>query len=352
VKLKDNGYDIVIGNNMLDVAGDLLKPLWSGNEAVSVVTDENVWRYHGDSLSRSMDRARIDFQPIVLPEGEGNKSMRGLENLYESFARMKLTRSGLVAAFGGGVIGDLCGFTAATWMRGVRFVQIPTTLLAQVDSSVGGKTGINLPQGKNLAGAFYQPKLVVIDPSTLRTLPAREVRCGMAEVVKYGAIRSMSLFNSLSSSSEPDLSEIIHECCSIKSDIVERDELDFGERMILNFGHTLGHAIEKQTGFDAYRHGEAVAFGMALASAIGEVMGATESGVTDELQNTLAHCGLETRYPGDIFGLPPMLASDKKSLGGAVQMVLLRRIGEAFVHQTTIAEIEGLLREVKRKWRI
>jgi 3-dehydroquinate synthase len=260
VGLSGNSYDILIGDGLLDNLGEMLKPLCApvGPAAaepvtttgpIAVVTDENVWELHGSRFASSLSGAGVDFEPIVLPSGERNKSLLGLSSLYEAFARLPLARDGLVVAFGGGVTGDLCGFAAATWMRGVRFVQVPTTLLAQVDSSVGGKTAINLPQGKNLVGAFYQPKLVVIDPQTLDTLPDREMRSGMAEVIKYGAIRSSSLFETLAKKIGPeDLSDVIYECCSIKSEIVARDERDFGERMLLSFGHTLGHAIEKQSG--------------------------------------------------------------------------------------------------------
>ncbi|MDR1471937.1 MAG: 3-dehydroquinate synthase [Synergistaceae bacterium] len=352
VGLGDGGYDILIGSALIESVGDLLRPLCCEGGEIAVVTDENVWMNHVDALSSSMDRAGLGFQPIVMPEGEGSKSISGLEALYNSFARMKLTRFGLAVAFGGGVVGDLCGFAAATWMRGVRFVQVPTTLLAQVDSSVGGKTGINLAHGKNIVGAFYQPKLVVIDPLTLRTLPDREVRCGMAEVVKYGAIRSESLFETLRERSEPDISSVIRECCAIKSEIAARDERDFGERMLLNFGHTLGHAIEKHTGFGKYRHGEAVAFGMVMASALGERMGVTSPGVTRALGETLALYGLETRYPGDAADLVPLLSLDKKSVGGAVRMVFLRKIGTAFVRRVKTADLERLLKGAEELWRM
>jgi 3-dehydroquinate synthase len=356
VGLAENAYDILIGDGLLDEFGGLLKPLCSLSAdalvaSVAVVTDENVWREHGRRFASSLEVSGVAFKVTVLTPGERNKSMEGLAGLYDAFARQKLARNGLVVAFGGGVIGDLCGFAAATWMRGVRFVQAPTTLLAQVDSSVGGKTAVNLPQGKNMVGAFYQPELVVIDPLTLRTLPEREVKSGMAEVVKYGAIRSDALFRLLGTHVPPDgLSGIIYECCRIKSEIVARDERDFGERMLLNFGHTLGHAIEKIAGFERYRHGEAVAFGMVLAAAIGERMGLTEPGAADELERLLALYGIETRYTGDPAELTPILSTDKKSLGDVAQMVLLRRIGDAFVHRVDLAEISNALKEATETW--
>jgi 3-dehydroquinate synthase len=351
VELGENGYDIRIGAALLDSAGELLRPFCPPGEAIAVVTDENVWASHGVAFRASMERARLEFRPVVMPPGEESKSLRGLETLYDAFARMKMTRFGLAAAFGGGVVGDLCGFASATWMRGVRFVQIPTTLLAQIDSSVGGKTGINLAHGKNIAGAFHQPKLVVIDPLTLRTLPVREVRCGMAEAVKYGAIRSSPLFKALSARREPELSSVILECCGIKSEIVKSDERDFGERMLLNFGHTLGHAIEKRSGYGEYRHGEAVAFGMVMASAVGELLGFTQPGVTKALEETLSLRGLEARYPGDAAELTPLLSLDKKSSGGAIRMVLLKKIGESFIHRVEPADLEALLKKGEHLWR-
>jgi 3-dehydroquinate synthase len=344
VGLAENSYDILIGDGLIGGLGALLKPLCACEGPVAAVTDENVWRAWGERFASSLAGAGIKFRLTELPPGEGNKSIAGLEKLYGAFAAMKLARNGLVVAFGGGVIGDLCGFAAATWMRGVRFVQVPTTLLAQVDSSVGGKTAINLPQGKNLVGAFYQPELVVIDPLSLRTLPEREVRSGMAEVIKYGAIRSARLFGDLSENSRPDLPEVIGECCRLKSEIVERDEFDFGERMLLNFGHTFGHAIESKSGFDRYRHGEAVAFGMTIASDIAERLKLAEPGTAGALRRALSVHGLETEYPGDAAELLPALASDKKSLGQGVQMILPRRVGEAFARRMSFSEIEAALR--------
>lgn len=331
-------YDILIGKGLLRELGGLLAPLRK-NAPLAVVSDENVWAAHGETFASSVD----SFDPvIVLPPGEGIKSLEGLSRLYGDFARRKLTRNGLVAAFGGGVIGDLAGFAAATWMRGVRIVQVPTTLLAQVDSSVGGKTAVNLPQGKNLAGAFHQPELTVIDPAVLDSLPERERRCGMAEVVKYGAIRSRSLFEALLEDGEPDLAGLIHTCCQIKAEIVARDERDFGERMLLNFGHTLGHAIEKSGGFETYRHGEAVAMGMVLAAEAGEAMGFTEPGTVNALRRALTAQGLETEYPGDLMSLFPLLSADKKSAGGGVQMVLLRRVGEAFTRHVAFEDLKRI----------
>jgi 3-dehydroquinate synthase len=229
-------------------------------------------------------------------------------------------------------------------MRGVRLVQVPTTLLAQVDSSVGGKTAVNHVHGKNLIGAFYQPKLVVIDPETLRTLPAREVRGGMAEAIKYGAIRSRALFDRLDGDMKPAaLSEIIEACCRIKGGIVVRDERDFGERMLLNFGHTFGHAIERRHGFGHYTHGEAVAFGMVIAARLGERLALTQPGAADALRRLLVRHGLEPDYPEAPGVLVPAMESDKKSDGGGVRIVFLRQIGDAFTWAMRFADLEAAL---------
>jgi 3-dehydroquinate synthase len=342
IELKNNKYDILFGGRFIRRIGELIGKLLTEQTSVAVVTDENVWAIYEEMFSFGMKG--IDFKPIIMPPGEDNKSFNGLTCLYDSFARIKLTRGGLIVVFGGGVVGDLCGFAAATWMRGVRLVQIPTTLLAQVDSSVGGKTAINMPQGKNLVGTFYQPSLVIIDPETLRTLPDREWRCGMAEVVKYGAIRSPNLFDVLDGDAKLDLSSIIRECCRIKSEIVSRDENDLGERMLLNFGHTFGHAIEKSDGLGKYTHGEAVAFGMVMAAGIGESLGVTESGTKNALRRVLARCGLETEYPGDVMRLIQIMAYDKKSGDGWVRLVLLERIGKALIHRTEFSELETLMK--------
>ncbi|MDR2088268.1 MAG: 3-dehydroquinate synthase, partial [Clostridiales Family XIII bacterium] len=266
--------------------------------------------------------------------------LTGLGRLYDAFAEMRLRRDGLVIAFGGGVIGDLAGFAAATWMRGVRLVQVPTTLLAQVDSSVGGKTAVNTGAGKNLAGVFYQPSFVLADTALLATLPAREFRCGMAEVIKYGAIRSARLFESLHAvPSAEALRDTVGACCAVKADIVERDEFDTGERMLLNFGHSFGHAIEKLGGFRRYNHGEAVAMGMALAAEAGERMGLTARGSADALREVLAVHGLETDCPYAPAELLPQMELDKKNSDGAVRLVLLAAPGEAFVRSVDRAAL-------------
>ncbi|GHV17028.1 3-dehydroquinate synthase [Clostridia bacterium] len=321
VTLGDRSYEIQVASGSL--TQERLSAL---GENLVVVTDENVWRLYGGRFPC--------VKPIVLTAGESTKSLETLGFLYSEFAMRGLNRGGTVVAFGGGVVGDAAGFAAATYMRGVKLVQIPTTLLAQVDSSVGGKTAINIPQGKNLAGAFYQPSLVLIDPDTLKTLDVREIRSGMAEVIKYAAIRSPKLLDM------NNYDDIIAECCRVKAEIVARDERDFGERMLLNFGHTFGHAVEAAGNFQRHNHGEAVAIGMVLAAEIGEVLGVTQRSCADLLRNVCKAHGLDIHchYPPE--ALLPYCKLDKKSSSKSVNFVFLRGIGEAFVENILFEKLE------------
>jgi 3-dehydroquinate synthase len=336
-------YSVLICDGLLDEAGALAAEWGQPGDGLAVVTDSNVWGRYGDRLSAAMGKAGLDFGLAMLEPGEGAKSLAGLEQLYSAFARMRLKRGGLVVAFGGGVVGDLAGFAAATWMRGVKYIQMPTTLLAQVDSSVGGKTAININEGKNLAGVFWQPALVIADPGLLKSLPPREFRCGMAEVIKYGAIRSEKLLASAGAfgrGGKAGAAGMIWECCRIKAEIVGKDEFDTGERMLLNFGHSFGHAIEKLGGYSSHNHGEAVAMGMCIAAETGEKLGLTEYGTATKLREALALQGLDTESPYLIEEILPQMALDKKNRGGAMRLVMLGRIGEAFVHGMEYEELE------------
>jgi 3-dehydroquinate synthase len=293
------------------------------------------------------------FRPIdsltILPPGESSKSLEGLGRLYAAFATAGLGRDGLAIAFGGGVVGDLTGFAAATYMRGISFAGIPTTLLAQVDSSVGGKTAINLEQGKNLAGAFYQPRLVVADTALLRTLSPRDYAGGMAEVIKYGAIRSRELWDVLAAGNFA-IGEVVSTCCAIKSGIVERDERDTGERMILNFGHTFGHAAEALGGFAAHNHGEAVAMGMVVAAAVGEDLGITRPGCVKELTAMLAAHGLPCGCPYPTAAMMGHMQLDKKGDSDGVKAILLTDIGQAIVHRLTFPALRDAMERTESIW--
>jgi 3-dehydroquinate synthase len=350
VGLPDSRYDILIGKTLLPGLGKLLTDRLQPGR-VAVVTDETVWGLHGEAFTKAME----GFLPIdsltILPPGESSKSLEGLGRLYAAFAGAGLGRDGLAIAFGGGVVGDLTGFAAATYMRGIAYVGLPTTLLAQVDSSVGGKTAINLEQGKNLAGAFYQPRLVVADISLLRTLSPRDYAGGMAEVIKYGAIRSRELWDVLAAGSF-DVGGIVSTCCAIKSGIVERDERDTGERMILNFGHTFGHAAETLGGFAAHNHGEAVAMGMVVAAAVGEILGITQPGCREKLQAMLASHRLPCGCPYPTGELMEHIQLDKKSGSDGVKAVLLTDIGEATVHKLKFPALRDTMERTETLWRI
>ncbi len=348
VRLTGHEYDIHIGSGLLDLAGERIAAVHTGVRAL-VLTDDNVWPLYGGRLQAALSGWKL--QVLVLPHGEHTKSIENYEKVLCCMAQAGLTRSDLLIAFGGGVIGDLGGFAAATYMRGIRFVQIPTTLLAQVDSAVGGKTAVNLPNGKNLVGAFHQPALVLSDTSLLHTLPAREQAGGMAEVIKYGAIYSASLFETLEAHASwkaagPILDEIVYTCCDLKRAVVERDEKDTGERMLLNFGHTFGHAIEQLGNYERFIHGEGVALGMVLAARAGECLGTTPLCTADRLQWLCEAFALPMECPYVPAELAPLMALDKKALGKEIRLVLLHNIGSAFVQSLDTDTFDCLMGEL------
>ena len=343
VALAGRSYDIHVGRGLVDRAGALLAPLAKG--IVPVVTDETVAALHLAKVTGSLQAAGLRPIPIVLPAGESTKSFACLENLCGQLLDTEVGRDGLIVALGGGVIGDLTGFAAGILKRGISFVQIPTTLLAQVDSSVGGKTAINAAQGKNLIGLFHQPKLVLIDTALLETLPARQMRAGYAEVVKYAALGDAAFFAWLEQygaealAGEPSaLKHIITTSCRIKAAIVARDELESGERALLNLGHTFAHALEAQMGYsDQLLHGEAVAIGMVQAFRLSQALGLCDPKDAERLVAHLVQAGLPTK-PGDIPGfsasadeLIAHMAHDKKVQDGKLTFILARGLGQAFV---------------------
>jgi 3-dehydroquinate synthase len=350
IPLGARSYDICIKAGSLPESGNLISRFVNDGEKVALISDENVFNLYGDVITASLSEAGIISDELILPPGEATKNIEFLSQIFDWFGEDgRFGRKGLVIAFGGGVIGDLAGFAAALWMRGVRFIQIPTTLLAQVDSSVGGKTAIDTQRGKNLVGAFHQPSYVLIDPDLLKTLPAREYRAGMAEAIKYGAIASSGLFDRLCSSqlssdsflNDETLEEVILECVSIKSGIVAEDEFDTGRRMILNYGHTFGHAIELKYGFDKYNHGEGVAAGMIIAADAGEKLGITKPGVGDRITALLSKFKLDIRE--DASGLVQYIRNDKKSDSSSVELVLLTDIGEATTYRIDFERLETVL---------
>ncbi|MBY0530822.1 MAG: 3-dehydroquinate synthase [Xanthobacteraceae bacterium] len=343
VKLGKRSYDIVIGENLLADAGRRIAKLKPGT-AVAIVTDGNVAHHHLATLERSLEAAKISYRSVLLSAGEGTKNYSNLETVAEAILQSRIERGDLVVALGGGVIGDLAGFAASVVRRGVDFAQIPTTLLAQVDSSVGGKTGINSPQGKNLIGAFHQPTLVLADLKTLDTLPAREFRAGYAEVAKYGLINDAKFFEWL----EKNWREVfaggaarakaVATSCKAKAAIVGRDERETGERALLNLGHTFGHALEAATGYsDRLLHGEGVALGMVLAFKLSAKLKLCKPTDVTRVIKHLENAGLPVRLsqvPGSLpgpDGLLSLMAQDKKVVRGKLVFILAKGIGKAFI---------------------
>lgn len=334
VNLGDRGYTIRIG--VEHGPGDAVEAL-TGRKAL-VVSDTHVDPLYGDAVERRLTECGLDTRRAVVPAGEASKSLDRARELYSRALSAGLDRRAAIIALGGGMIGDLAGFVAATFLRGIGLVQMPTSLLAMVDSSVGGKTGVNLPEGKNLVGAFYQPLEVITDLAALRTLPEREYVSGLAEVVKYGILWDAALFAKLESETvrllrrdEGLLEEVVARCCEIKAEIVAVDEKESGVRAILNFGHTLGHALEQVTGYDAWLHGEAVAVGMAFAARVSAAVRGFPSEEAARVESLLRTLGLPTTPDGcgpSLWGaLRRAMSADKKTLGGVPRLVLAERLG-------------------------
>jgi len=313
-----------------------------------VVTDAHVAPLWLAPLERSLAGAGYAVAVHVIAPGEASKTPAVLADLYAALAAAGVTRSDPVIALGGGVVGDLAGYAAATWLRGVPVIQVPTSLLAQVDSAIGGKTGLDLPQGKNLVGAFHQPALILSDPAVLSTLPDRERRNGMAEVLKTAAVLSEDLWEGLESDSLPE-PEWLARCALLKLDLTGRDFRDGGDRMLLNYGHTAGHALETAGGYAGLLHGEAVSIGMVLAARIGESLGLTEPGTGDRIASLLRRHGLPDRIPAELRGreaaIRDAMALDKKRSGDRLTFILLRRIGEGFLHPVPVDAIRDRVLE-------
>jgi 3-dehydroquinate synthase len=361
VALAERAYDIVIGRGLLASLGARIKALRPGARVV-LITDETVARNQLTAAEVALKSAGVDAARIAVSEGEGSKSYATFETVCEAIIAARIERGDLVIAFGGGVIGDLAGFAAACVRRGLDFVQVPTTLLAQVDSSVGGKTGINSRQGKNLIGAFHQPVMVIADTALLDTLPAREFRAGYAEVAKYGLIGDAAFFSWLEANWQdvfaggPAREHAIAVCCRAKAGVVARDERESGERALLNLGHTFGHALEAGAGFsDRLLHGEAVALGMVLALEFSSRKGLLPSAEAKRARAHLASVGLPTHLsdiPGGTPGvdeLMNLIAQDKKVKRGKLNFILVRGIGRAFVaNDVDAAEVRDFLADKLR----
>ncbi len=345
VETAQKKYPITIKRGLIEDIGQNLKKIYK-NKKIAIITDSNVDSLHGKKIEESLEDEDYIIRKIIIEPGEKSKSFDTLQIIYEELLDFNITRGDLIITFGGGVVGDLGGFAAATLLRGIPFVQIPTSLLAQIDSSVGGKVAVNLPRGKNLIGSFYQPEAVFIDPELLRTLEERYFYDGMAEVIKYSLIRDKELFKKLLEYRAyeelfQNIEEIIYRCCQIKKEVVEKDEMDTGERMILNYGHTIGHAIERYFKYEKYTHGEAVAMGMYNITKKSEELGITGQGTTDMIKDILIKYKLPYAMPPmDMQEVIKIIGSDKKNIGCNISIILLKNIGNGFIKKIDSNSVE------------
>ena len=353
VPLGQRSYDIQIGTGLLARLGGACARLGLGRRC-AIIADRNVARHFGGATQKAFTRAGFAAELITTPAGETAKSLRTVEACYNELAAQRLERKSFIVALGGGVVGDLAGFVAATYLRGVAFVQVPTTLLAQVDSSVGGKVGVNLKAGKNLVGAFHQPRLVLCDLHTLASLPVREYRAGLAEVIKYGIIYDSAFFRLLERDlpkllrrEAQTLATVVARCCEIKADVVRQDETEGGLRAILNFGHTIGHALEAISRYGKYLHGEAIAIGQVAAARLSAKMTGLPQADVTRIERLFQRTGLPTQVALTAPQRRNLLAAmrlDKKVSQGEIRFVLARSIGAVeFGHQVPQALIEQAL---------
>jgi 3-dehydroquinate synthase len=348
VSLPGREYNIIIERGLLDRAGEKCREVTPKAAKLAVVTDSNVAPLYADRLLTALTAAGFEARLFTIPAGEASKNAEQLGGLWEGFMEFGLTRTDAVIALGGGVVGDLAGFAAATTLRGVDYVQIPTTILSQVDSSVGGKVAIDLKAGKNLAGAFWQPKLVLMDPDVLNTLTDRVFSDGMAEVIKYGCIMDRAFFALLEKHPSraqvmERIEEVLYTCCDLKRRVVENDERDTGERMKLNFGHTLGHAYELAYHYETYTHGEGVAAGMIAAALLGEHLGVTPAGTKERIVALLTKFNLPIRIPCSMEDYAAAVGRDKKSAGKSISLILLEEMGNAVIRKMPREELFGYI---------
>lgn len=339
-------YDVIIGSGLLENCGKYVSSVTVA-EKIALITDDNVDRIYSGTVEKSLKESRFDVRKFVFPHGEASKCSDTLNKIYSFLAANHFTRTDCIAALGGGVTGDMAGYASATYLRGMDFVQLPTSLLAQVDSSVGGKTAIDIPEGKNLVGAFKQPKLVLCDTGALKSLPHDFLVDGMGEVVKYGMIKSDELFGILMNHDintvHEVMDDIIARCVAIKRDVVEADEFDKGERMLLNFGHTLGHSIEQYYHYTGISHGRAVAKGMEIITDLAEKRGMCRKGLTADL------CGCLKKYEltRDIGPTPTQLGSacmnDKKRDGSSIHVIICSDIGKSSAVKMSVADFNDFL---------
>lgn len=352
IKSRSIKYEIRVKKGSIEEFYNYISERHTGRKA-AVITDDNVNKLYGASLYKGITESGLNCRIISVVPGEKSKTIGTLAGIYKELADFNINRGDIIIAFGGGVVGDLAGFAAATYLRGISYIQLPTTLLSQVDSSVGGKTAIDLPHGKNLVGSFYHPEIVFIDTIFLNTLKERFLRDGMAEVIKYGCIKDIILFERLLNyenlkQCKRDMDELVYSCCLIKKNVVETDERDKGERMLLNFGHTLGHAVEQHFKYKRFTHGEAVAMGMAEITRRSEGLGLTEKGSAEAVEEILKKYELPFKIPvPDRNKLSGAMKRDKKFNKGSIGIVLLNKPGTAFIKKVKCEELEGFLGSVK-----
>lgn len=348
VDLPGRAYDIEIERGLLDRVGERCKAVLPRAKALFVVTDSTVGPLYGQRVLDSLEKAGFCAILHTVPAGEESKCVERLQELWEAMMAARLTRTDAVVALGGGVVGDLAGFAAATVLRGVDYIQIPTTLLAQVDSSVGGKVAIDLHAGKNLAGAFWQPSLVIIDPDCLNTLPDRTFSDGMAEVIKYGCILDEALFELLDRCGSragvmEHIEEVVYTCCDLKRRVVVEDERDTGARQLLNFGHTIGHAFELAGHYETWTHGQGVAAGMNWAAQLGVALGVTPPEAVERIQEILEKYDLPLDIPCPWDTMTRAVGLDKKRTGDSIHLIVLEKLGRAVRRKMTRDELLGLL---------
>jgi 3-dehydroquinate synthase len=341
VDLAERSYNISIGNNILEGIGEKLT-LFDLSPRIAIVSNPTVFSLYGDRVSDSVKKAGFELSVITIPDGEEYKDLLWVQHIYDELLRIKLDRSSALIALGGGVIGDITGFAASTYMRGISCIQVPTTLLAQVDSSVGGKTGVNHKLGKNMIGTFWQPRLVWIDVETLKTLPKKELLAGIAEVIKYGVIYDRELFDFLEADKDKILdldsramSHIIKRSCEIKAEIVSKDERESGLRAILNYGHTIGHAVETVSGYKRFLHGEAVAIGMFLEARLSQILGLIDKDQVSRIKVVIDSYGLPSEIPADmdVQSLLLSMQLDKKTVAGEMKFIFPEKIGQVRIHK-------------------
>jgi 3-dehydroquinate synthase len=336
-------YEIIIEKGAFNNIVKEIKEVYKGFR-LAVITDENLYGLYGEQLRFSLLKESYDLKVIVIKPGESSKSFETLINIYSQLSGF-LRRNDLIAAFGGGVVGDLAGFAASTYMRGVKLIQIPTTLLSQIDSSVGGKTAINLPEAKNLVGSFYHPERVIIDPLLLKSLPDKYIIDGLGEAIKYACIKDENLFNELMASKyniNENIEELIYACLNIKKEIVEKDEKDYGLRMLLNFGHTIGHAIEQYFNY-AVSHGEAVCIGMYHITKNSQRVGFTKTNTVERLTALLENYNIKYNLPLSTAEIIKFIHSDKKNNSDFINLVLLKEIGNAYIQKVPLDNLYNFI---------